>query len=274
MTALAPVSPRDGLLNRMQHDAPVLTALGLLLTLSLVPTLAAMQIDDRLFQAESIWLKPVKFQVALAIYALTLAVYARWLPRASRDARWFRRYVAVVSVAILAEILWVCGAAALGTASHFNLTSPLWSGLYAVMGAFAVILTSASLVFGILIWRNRETGLPGPVRLSLALGLILTFVLTVLVAGTMSSGSGHLVGTAAAGDTGLPIFGWSRSAGDLRVAHFLATHALHALPLAGLGVLLVLPDARARLAVWAAALAFSALTLATFAQALAGRPFL
>jgi hypothetical protein len=60
----------------------------------------------------------------------------------------------------------------------------------------------------------------------------------------------------------------------LRVAHFLATHALHALPLAGLAAVLVLPGPRARLAVWGAALVFSAVTLATFAQALAGRPFL
>jgi hypothetical protein len=272
MTALTLSTPRADLFARMQRDAPVLTALGALLALSLAPTLAAMQLDDRLFQGDSIWLKPVKFQIALAIYALTLAVYARWLPSSLRAARWFRVYIGIVTFSILAELAWIGGAAALGTASHFNVSSPLWSALYGLMGLFAVTLTSASLVFGIAIWRNRETGPPGALHLSVALGLVLTFGLTVVVASTMSSGTGHLVGVPAPGDSGLPILGWSRSVGDLRVAHFLATHALHVLPLVGLGAALVLADRPARIVVLVAAAAYAALVLATFAQALAGLP--
>ena len=272
MTSLVLSDTRAGLLDRMHRDAPVLTALGLLLALSLAPTLAAMQIDDRMFQGDSVWLKPVKFQIALAIYALTLAAYARWLPQTVRAAGWFRVYLGVVTFAILAELVWIGGAAALGTASHFNTSTPVWSALYGLMGLFAVTLTSAALVFGMAIWRNRDTGLPGALHLSVALGLVLTFVLTVVVASTMSSGTGHLVGVPAPGDSGLPILGWSRSAGDLRVAHFLATHALHGLPLVGLLAALALPDLPARIAVLLAAAAYTALVLATFAQALAGLP--
>jgi hypothetical protein len=272
MTALSLSTSRVGLLDRMRHDAPMLTSLGLLLTLSLAPTLAAMLLDDRLFQGDSIWLKPVKFQIGLAIYALTLAVYARWLPPGLRAARWFRAYIAIVMVSILAELAWIGGAAALGTASHFNVSTPVWSALYSLMGAFAVTLTSASLVFGIAIWRNRDTGLPGALHLSVALGLVLTFGLTVVVAGALASGTGHLVGVPAPGDSGVPILGWSRSAGDLRVAHFLATHALHALPLVGLGAALAPADHTARRVVLAGAAAYTALVLATFAQALAGLP--
>jgi len=104
MTALTLSTSRAGLLDRMHRDAPVLTALGLLLVLSLAPTLATMQLDDRLFQGDNIWLKPVKFQIALAIYALTLAVYARWLPPTQRVARWFRACIGIVTVSILAEL--------------------------------------------------------------------------------------------------------------------------------------------------------------------------
>lgn len=272
MTALALSAPRTGLLDRMQHNAPVLTALGLLLVLSLAPTMAAMQIDDRIFQGHSIWLKPVKFQIALAIYALTLAVFARWLPPTLRAAGWFRVYIGVVTFSILAELAWIGGAAALGTASHFNASSPVWAMLYALMGLFAVTLTSAALVFGIAIWRNLDTGLPGALRLSVALGLVLTFLLTVGVASVMSSGTGHLVGVPAPGDTGLPILGWSRSAGDLRVSHFLATHALHGLPLIGLVAAGTMTDRPARAVVIIAALGYGALVLATLAQALAGLP--
>ncbi len=274
MTALALPLPRAGLLDRMQRDAPVLTALGLLLTLSLAPTLAAMQLDDRMFQGDSIWLKPVKFQIALAIYILSLAFYAHWLPPATRASRWFRVYCKVVAFTVVGEVLWISGAAALGTASHFNQTSPVWSILYPVMGAFAVTLTSASLVFGVAIWRNRTSGLPPAVHLAVALGLVLTFALTVPVAGVMSGNGGHFVGIPAAGDSGLPLLGWSRSAGDLRVAHFLATHALHAIPLAGLLAVLLLPAALARRAVVLAAVGFTVLVMGTFVQALAGQPFL
>jgi hypothetical protein len=274
MTALAFAAPHPLGLARMRQDAPLFTTLGLALVLSLLPTLAAMQIDDRLFQGDSIWLKPVKFQIALAIYTLTLAFYARWLPPATQASRLVRAYCVVVAMTMVGEIIWVGGAAALGTASHFNTASPVWAALYGLMGIFAVILTSASLVFGVAIWRNANSGLPGALHLAVALGLGLTFVLTVPVAGYLSSAGGHFIGVPAAGDSGLPIFGWSRSVGDLRVAHFLATHALHAVPLAGLLATLLLPDRAARSAVLLASAGYAALVVATFVQALAGQPFL
>lgn len=274
MTTLALSAPRFTGFALMRRDAPLFTALGIGMTLSLLPTLAAMHLDDRLFQGDSIWLKPVKFQIALAIYVLTLALYARWLPVATRQARLFRLYCGIVAAAIIAETLWIGGAAALGTASHFNVSSPVWSALYGFMGVAAVTLTSASLVFGIAIWRNRESGLQDALHLAVALGLVLTFVLTVPVAGYMSSTPGHFVGTPADWDRGMPLMGWSRSVGDLRVAHFLATHALHAIPLAGLIAVLTLPERAARFAVLLAAAGYAALVVATFVQALAGQPFL
>lgn len=137
-----------------------------------------------------------------------------------------------------------------------------------------MLLTSVSLVFGLMFWRDRRPGLAEPVRLGLALGLILTFVLTVAVAGTLAQVPGPLIGTPVHGH-GLPVLGWSREVGDLRVAHFLATHALHAVPLVGLGAWWALGQgAGARRVVWAGAAGFAALTVFTFVQALSGRPFL
>jgi hypothetical protein len=278
MTSLAPTLPDlatlPGPLARMRQDAPLFTALGLWMALSLVPTLAAMAIDDRSFQGASIWLKPIKFQLSLAIYLLTIAVFARWLPETLHRSRVFQAYCTVVAVAILAEIVWIGGAAALGTESHFNVSTPFWTIAYRLAGVAAVTLTSASLVYGLAIWRNPVTGLPGPLHLAVALGLLLTFALTVPTAGYLASNSGHLVGTPAPGDAGLALFGWSRSAGDLRIAHFFATHAMQALPLAGLAAVLLLPETRQRLAVWLAAMAYAGIVVATFAQALAGRPLL
>ncbi|MCA3506903.1 MAG: hypothetical protein IOD01_06390 [Rhodobacter sp.] len=274
MTTLALSAPRFTGFAQLRQDAPLFTSLGIAMALSLLPTLAAMQIDNRLFHGESIWVKPIKFQIALTIYLLTLAFYARWLPLAMRQARLFRIYCGIVAAAIIAEVLWISGAAALGTASHFNDSSPVWGALYGFMGVAAVTLTSAALVSGIAIWRNRASGLPDALRLAVALGLVLTFVLTVPVAYYMSANTGHFVGTPADWDRGLPLMGWSRSVGDLRVAHFLATHALHGIPLAGLIAVLILPVQAARRAVLLASAGYAALVAATFVQALAGQPFL
>ena len=87
----------------------------------------------------------------------------------------------------------------------------------------------------------------------------------------MSSGMGHLIGTPTLNTT-LPILGWSREVGDLRAAHFFATHALHALPLAGVIATRLLPPTQASTAIWAAAATYIALIAALMIQALAGHP--
>jgi hypothetical protein len=68
--------------------------------------------------------------------------------------------------------------------------------------------------------------------------------------------------------------GWARDGGDLRVAHFFATHAMHFIPAAGYLASKTLAPTQARLAVYGASTAFTALIAFTFFQALAGRPFL
>ncbi len=250
---------------------PVFGAVGILIGLSLAVTLTAQAIDPRPFAGDSVWVKPIKFQVALSLYLLTLSVFARWLPAGMTARPAYRIFAAFVVFSILAELAWIGGAAFFGTASHFNVSSPLMATLYGLMGFFAVSLTSASLVYGIAIWRNSATGLAPALRLSIALGLVLTFVLTVLVAGTMASLPGHLVGTAKTGAS-LPIFGWSREVGDLRLPHFFASHAMHVLPVLGWAAARFLPPAMALPATWLAAIAFTGSVLLAFGLALSGLP--
>lgn len=250
---------------------PLFAASGLLIGLSLAPTLAAMALDHRQFLGENVWLKPIKFQIALTLYLLTLAFFARWLPAGMTARRSYRVYSGLVIFAIVAELIWVSGAAMYGTASHFNVTNPVMQGIYGLMGLLAVLLTSATLVHGIAIWRNPRTGLPPALHLSIALGLVLTFLLTLVVAGTLASFPGHLVGTPVTGAT-VPIIGWSREVGDLRAPHFLATHAMHVVPVAGLLAAALLPPRAALAAVWGCAVLFAAIVVACFAGALAGLP--
>lgn len=248
-------APRPVALSRPNGQ---LTRLTLFIALAALPLLVALALDNRVFQGDSIWLKPVKFHLALTVYTGTLALFAMLMPDATFTSRRWRIYIAVVTLCILAELLWIGAAAALGTASHFNQTG-LWAALYSLMGAAAVTLTSLSLVMGLVFWRHRAD----PLMLSIALGLILTFLLTVPVAGTMSSGSSHLIGTPLTGAR-FPLMGWSLEVGDLRLPHFLATHAMHVVPLAGLS--------GSRTAVWSTAAGFTALTLWCFARALMGLP--
>jgi hypothetical protein len=72
---------------------------------------------------------------------------------------------------------------------------------------------------------------------------------------------------------GLWLLGWSRDGGDLRAAHFFATHAMHALPLAAL-VCARLFGPAARAPVRFAALAYAGFVAFVFVQALRGLPLI
>jgi hypothetical protein len=89
----------------------------------------------------------------------------------------------------------------------------------------------------------------------------------------MAQMPGHHVGVPVA-DARVPVFGWSREVGDLRVAHLLATHPMHFLPIAGLLAVALLPERAAVRAVWIAAAILVAAVAATFAGALAGLPLI
>lgn len=263
---------RRRLLDALTRHEPALAALGFLMLALIAPTAFAALVDDRSFQGVGVWLKPLKFELALAVYFLTLAFFARFQPAAVRQRRWYRGFVALVVLCSLAEMVWIGAAAAMGTSSHFN-TTPLGVVIYPIMGLAAATLTSFTAVQAWLIARNPDLRLSPVVRESLVLGLALVLPLTLVSAGTMSSFGSHFVGGTGSDAGGLPLLGWARDGGDLRVAHFLATHAMHFIPAAGLVVLAVFgPHAR-----WAVRLltaAFVGLVAFTFVQALAGRPFL
>lgn len=252
---------------------PLFAAAGLALLASLLVTLPAMGLDPRQFQGENIWIKPIKFQLALIAYLLTLAFFAQWLPTGMTARRSYRIYAGIVVFTIIGELAWISGAAMFGTASHYNVSTPLMTGLYAAMGIFAVTLTSASLVYGIAIWRNRASGLAPALKLSIALGLILNFALTIPIAGKLASLPGHFVGVPVL-DLTVPFIGWSGEVGDLRVPHFFATHAMHFLPLAGFAYASWGAGPSKLKAIWAVAIAYTAFTAFVFFQALGGLPLI
>ena len=252
---------------------PLYAGAALCLAALIAPTLVAMALDDRTLAGVNVWHKPLRFEIAFTVYLATLAWFAGWLPQGATSARWYRIYSACVVCAIAAEMIWIAGAASLGIASHFNESSPILAWTYRLMGALGVLLTSSALVYGILILRNRISRLDPAFRLSVALGLVLTFVLTLAVAGYMASHGGHFVGSSSTNAPGAPLMGWARDRGDLRVAHFFATHAMHFIPAFGFLAALALPTAVAFRAVIGLSAVFVIFVCYTFGEALMGRPF-
>jgi len=260
-------------LGRLAADSPRYTGLAVLLALAMLPLFGALALDERLFQGINVWVKPLKFHVALVIYLLTLAAYARFASpelRARPGWRWHER---AVVVAVVLELIWIGGAAALGTGSHFNDSTPLAGALYSFMGVAAVVLTSASATLAWAIHRHPAGSLSAAVRTGLAWGLGLTLPLTLVTAQTLADMGSHWTGGTPSDAGGLFILGWSRDGGDLRAAHFFATHAMHAIPLAALACARIFgPDARAPVRI--AALAYVGLVAIVFVQALRGLPLI
>lgn len=269
--ATAPI--RTGLIQTFAAREPVFTGAALFLAAMTVPTLAAMALDNRTIEGVGVWMKPLKFEIALSIYLATLAWFAGWLPAGTTARRWYRAFAAIVVTAIALEMLWIGGAAANGVASHFNVSSPLMAAAYSLAGILAVTLTTATLVYAVLIARDPASPLDPAFRRSVVLGLGLTFVLTVAFAGAMSAMGSHAVGNPPAGAGSVPLMGWSRGAGDLRVAHFFATHAMHVLPAVGWIAAMLMPKALRMTSVWLAAAAYTGFVAWTFAEALSGRAF-
>lgn len=270
----APMPSPYRLFAEIFRREPVLAGLGLGLLLLVPPTVLAMTLDMRTLLDVNVWVKPLKFEAALTLYVFTLAWYAGWLPRGMAGKRWYRYFTAIVAICIVLEMVWLIGAAANGVESHFNSTNAFMAGIYPVMGLLALILTSATLVFGIQILRDTNSPLDPTFRLSVGIGLILTFALTVLVTAVMVSWNSHFVGGNLSDAEAAPLMGWARDGGDLRVAHFFATHAMHIIPAFGLIASRTLGARYGRPTV----MGFSALFIFfigfTLGQALFGQPFL
>lgn len=265
-------------MNRFTYAERLWFQVAILLLVLIPVYLVAQQLDDRMVNDISIWIKPMKFSVSLPLHFVTLAILASLFAEQTRRAGWMVGLAGASAVAVITEIFIVTGQSARGVASHFNVETNLDLILYAFMGLGALIMILPALVMGarFLFAPLSEKLTPG-LKLGAGLGLILGFILTLVLAGYMSSFTdGHWVGGVRSDANGMPVFGWARDGGDLRVAHFFATHLMQVVPLAGyladrsFGTESALP----RWIVLGVAIGGTALTLATFAQALAGKPFL
>jgi hypothetical protein len=235
-----------GLVGRMWQASPPLTAVGILMLVVAVPSVVGIFIDPRIITGAPAWLKPFKFAVSTAVYSLTLAWIFAWLPdwpRVRRVVGWTTAIVFVLEVAIIDAQAWR------GTTSHFNVSTPLNATLFVIMGGAILLQTFVSVAVAVALWRQPFTD--RVLGWALRLGMTLTIVgamtgplMTRPTAAQLADArAGALMTTAGAhsvggvdGGPGIPVTGWSREHGDLRVAHFIGLHAVQSLALIAVGL--------------------------------------
>jgi hypothetical protein len=229
------------LLTTLWRTDARLTGVAALMTAILAATGVALLVDPREILGAPAWMKPAKFAASIAVYTLTLAWVFTYLPEWTKT----RRVVSwVTAVTLVLEIVVIDVQAWRGTTSHFNVGTLLDGVLFTIMGIAIVVQTLTAVAVAVALWRQRFA--------DPAIGWALRFAMAITIVGAMSGGlmtqptraqldsarAGHRMTIAGAhtvgapdGGPGLPVTGWSREHGDLRVAHFLGLHALQLLPL-------------------------------------------
>ena len=277
-----------GLIRRTWATNRPLTFVGLAMAAVLALALAGLVIDPRVITGAPAWLKPAKFAISIAIYSFTLV----WL---LTFVQGHRRAVALVSwvtaIAMIIEIALIAGAAAVGTTSHFNVSSPLHIAIWSTMASAIVATWVVNLVVALLLLRQpmADRAFAWSLRLGVlisAAGMGVAFFMTSPTAEQLTAaraGAGmtisgaHAVGVADGGP-GLPVVGWSTVGGDLRAPHFFGLHGLQLLPLLGIALVRfgprwLRPGDRLALVV-TAGLGYLGFVALTTWQALRGQPLL
>jgi hypothetical protein len=226
--------------------SPPLTAVGALMVVVAGASMVGVLVDPRIITGAPAWMKPFKFAVSTAVYSFTLAWMFGWLsdwPRVRRFVGWTTAIVFVLEVAIIDMQAWR------GTTSHFNVSTPLDAMLFLVMGGAILMQTLVSVTVAVALWRQRfaERALGWAFRLGMTLTIAGALTGPLMTRPTaaqradaragipMTIAGAHSVG-GVDGGPGVPMTGWSREYGDLRVPHFIGLHAIQALALVAVGL--------------------------------------
>jgi hypothetical protein len=164
------------------------------------------------------------------------------------------------------EIVYIAFQAGKGQLSHYNVSTPLYAGLFSLMAIAATLVTLYTAYAGLLFFTNSFPNLPTYYVWAIRLGIII-FVLFSFEGFAMGARLSHSVG-AVNDNSSWFITGWSKTVGDLRVAHFIGMHALQVLPVLSFYLL------RSTKLTIALAVIYGLLAMLTLIQALQGKPLL
>jgi hypothetical protein len=234
--------------------------------------LIAQGFDDRLLLGISVWAKPFKFAISIAVYFGTMTIFVEFMPQGYFAKKRGRLLTAIPVATALFEMAYIATQAALGEPSHYNRETSFNATMYTLMGLGATAMVAALLWMGVSIARNNE--LSNPMILAIVIGLVLTFLLGGGFGTYLGNHPGHWVGGTSDDANGIWLFKWARDGGDLRVAHFFGMHAMQVMPLFAS----LLPKSLSRTlsiaSVIVFATAYTAFSWFTFNQAIQGQPFM
>ena len=211
-------------------------------------------------------MKPLKFAISIGLFLATMAILVPQL----ETSRFVRLALALVLVSTNAvELGLIALQAARGRTSHFNAGTPLDASIFAAMAIAIVVMVGAVVVISCLA-TFRDLGDDAATALAWRVALWM-FLLVAITGFTMVSHGQHTVG-ASDGGAGLPVVNWSRAHGDLRIAHFIALHALQTLPVFAVACRWLPVEATTRVVVVAiACIGYAGVSVAAFVAALNGR---
>ena len=203
-----------------------LVSYGLIMLLALVFCYVWSLSDHRLIREVGVWVKPMKFMLSTALFALTTV----WVLKvAHSDLDQMTVYPWIVALLVLTslfEVVYISHQASQGSASHYNVSDPFHAFMFGVMAVAAVGLTFSQAWLAWEIWNEQKGADLRVETLGVIIGLTMTFVLST-ISGFMLGGNQPPSGQ------GIPIVGWHLYK-DIRPAHFLGVHAQQLIPLWGL----------------------------------------
>lgn len=205
--------------QRYRSASPAMALAGAVFLVTSVLVLVPLAIDARQWQGTSTWLKPWKFHFSIAVQLLTFALLAHALAPEARRRGGTRFWAIVAVVTSVFEATYITVMGALNQGSHFNESTPALAALYATMGVGAVLLSMSGAALGVQIARFPNPAWSPALVRGVVLALVAGWLIGTLTGGYMGGRPSHWVGGATTDAGGLPLFGWSRSGGDLRVAH-------------------------------------------------------
>jgi hypothetical protein len=269
---IAPAAVRE-FYRELDVNDRVLSRLGWALVLA-VPIFAALA----LFAAGTTpgvnpWIKPMKFSLSFSTFATTMSLLLMALQIPQWQLKLARR---VIAASVVLEIFSL-GAQAWRSAHPIAGHPFLDSSLAQMTNSMVMVNTAIVCWMLVLFCANRVyAGLVDRPMVSAIRYSVVIFLAGNAIGGYMLARGSHTVGTSDGGP-GLPFVNWSTIAGDLRIAHFIAIHAIQIIPLFAyiLSQMAPIPAVRQRrIAIAALAIVLAVAVGGTFVQAAMGRPLL
>ena len=268
---LSPSTARE-FFRELDRNDPLLSRLGWALLLA-VPLFAALAFFVPGAALVNPWIKPIKFSMSFSTFASTVSLMLLALQIPKWQLTLARRAIAV-SVAL--EIL------SLGMQawrSAFALTGHSFVDSSLALMTNSMVMVNTAIVCGMLALfcanRVRSAMADGPMVAAIRYSIGI-FLVGNAIGGYMLARGAHTVGTGDGGP-GLPFVNWSTIGGDLRIAHFIAIHAIQIVPLFAyiLSQMAPIPAVKhRRMAIALLAIVVSSAVGATFVQAALGHPLL